>query len=95
MVLYKLDCGIKVSLIELIWNVPSQRPVLSPLLHCAVEKSHSIQHRLPLHHVADFQKVLVYTCEQVIDKCVSIFQQVKAKSDICLRNVHKYLKNII
>lgn len=73
MVLYKLDGGIKVSLIELIWNVPSQRPVLSPLLHCAVEKSHSIQHRLPLHHVADFQKVLVYTCEQVIDKSVKIF----------------------
>lgn len=61
-VLNKLDCGIEVGLVELVWDVPSQRPVLSPLLHRAVEKCHSIQHWLPLHHVTDIQKVLVYTC---------------------------------
>lgn len=58
-VLDKLDGGVEVGLIELVGNVPSQRTVLPPLLHCAVEKGHSVQHRLPLHHVADIQKVLV------------------------------------
>lgn len=80
MVLYKLNGGIKVSLIELIGDVPSQRSVFSPLLHCAVEKSHSIQHWLPLYQVANFQKVLVYTCEQYINKGISVFQQEKLKS---------------
>lgn len=54
MVLNKLNSGVEVSLVELVGNVPSQRPVLSPFLHDAMEKCHSIQHRLPLHHVADF-----------------------------------------
>lgn len=58
-VLDKLDGGVEVGLIELVGDVPSQRPVLPPLLHRAVEKGHSVQHRLPLHHVADIQKVLV------------------------------------
>lgn len=58
-VLNKLNSGVEVSLIELVGDVPSQGPVLPPLLHRAVEKSHSVQHRLPLHHVADIQKVLV------------------------------------
>lgn len=75
MVLNKLNGGIKVSLVELIGNVPSQRSVLSPLLHSAVEKSHSIEHWLPLHHVANFQKVLVYTCKQYINEGISAFQQ--------------------
>ncbi len=61
-VLNKLDCGVEVGLIELVGDVPSQRSVLSPLLHRAVEKCHSVQHWLPLHHVADVQKVLVYAC---------------------------------
>lgn len=58
-VLDKLDGGVEVSLIELVGDVPSQRPILPPLLHRAVEKGHSVQHGLPLHHVADIQKVLV------------------------------------
>lgn len=65
MVLYKLDGGIEVGLVELVRDVPSQRPVLSPLLYCAVEKCHSVQHRLPLHHVTDIQKVLANTWAEV------------------------------
>lgn len=60
-VLDKLHRCVEVSLIELIGDVPSQRPIFPPLLYGAVEKGHSVQHRLPLHHVADIQKVLVNT----------------------------------
>lgn len=60
-VLNKLDSGVEVGLVELVGDVPPQRSVLSPLLYRAVEKRHSVQHWLPLHHVTDIQKVLVYT----------------------------------
>lgn len=60
-VLNKLDSGVEVGLVELVGDIPSQRAVLSPFLYRAVEKCHSIQHWLPLHHVTDIQKVLVYT----------------------------------
>lgn len=58
-VLNKLNSGVEVGLVELVGDVPSQRPVLPPLLHRAVEKGNSVQHRLPLHHVTHIQQVLV------------------------------------
>lgn len=61
MVLNKLDSGIKISLVELIGNIPSQGAIFPSLLNCAVKKGYCIQHRPPLRHVTDIQKVLVYT----------------------------------
>ena len=61
MVLDKLHGGVEVGLVELVGDVPAQRPVLPPLLHRAVEEGHTVQHGLPLHHVADVQQVLVDT----------------------------------
>jgi len=48
MVLNKLYTCCKVCLIELIWNIPSKRPKLAPLLHHSVQECNSIQERRPL-----------------------------------------------
>ena len=58
MVLDKLDTGREIGLIELVRNVPSKRTKLSPLLHCGVEKSNSVQDRLPLGHVRNIEEFL-------------------------------------
>lgn len=59
MVLNELDAGVEVGLVELVRDVPTQGSVLSSLLDDAVEKSHRVEHGLPLHHVTDVQQVLV------------------------------------
>lgn len=58
-VLYELDGGVEVGLVEFVGDVPPQRAVLSPLLDCAMEEGYSVQHGPPLHHVTDVQQVLI------------------------------------
>ena len=58
MILHKLHGGREIRLVELIWDVPTDGSKLPPLLHGGVEESHTVQHGLPLCHVADVQLVL-------------------------------------
>ena len=58
MILHKLDSGSKVSLVELIWDIPANGPKLSAFLDSCVEECHTIQHGLPLIHVGDVQLIL-------------------------------------
>lgn len=47
-VLHKLDSGVEVSLVELIWDVPAQWAVLAPFLDGRVQEGYTVQHRPPL-----------------------------------------------
>lgn len=58
MVLNKLDSGSKVSLVELVGDVPSNGSELPPLLDSGMEEGHSVQHGLPLRKVGILQLFL-------------------------------------
>lgn len=57
-VLYKLNSGVEVSLVELIRDVPAQRTVLAPFLDRGVQKGYGVEHRPPLGHITHIQQVL-------------------------------------
>lgn len=50
-ILDKLYGCIKIRLVKLIWDIPAQRSVLSPLLNSRMKESHTVQHWPPLDHV--------------------------------------------
>lgn len=58
MVLNKLDSGSKVSLVELVGDVPSDGSELPPLLDSGMEEGHPVQHGLPLRQVGVLQLFL-------------------------------------
>ena len=47
-VLDKLHTCSKVSLVELIGDVPAKGPKLTPLLHSGVQEGHGVEHGPPL-----------------------------------------------
>lgn len=58
MVLNKLDSGSKVSLVELVGDVPSDGSELPPLLDGGMEEGNPVQHGLPLWQVGVLQLFL-------------------------------------
>lgn len=69
-VLNKLDTGVEVGRVELIWNVPAERTKLAPLLHNCVQERHTKQHRLPLGHAADVEEVLRHARVRSLQSCL-------------------------
>ena len=57
-VLHELYGSREVGLVELVGNVPSNRSELPAFLHCTVQEGHTVQHGLPLRHVADLKLLL-------------------------------------
>lgn len=62
-ILDKLNGCIEIGLVKLIWDVPAQRSILSPLLNSRMKECHTVQHWPPLDHVAHIQKILTDTCK--------------------------------
>lgn len=58
MILYELNAGSEVSLIELVGNIPTQRTELPPLLHHCVQEGDGVQQRRPLRLTRVVQEVL-------------------------------------
>lgn len=58
MILDELHRGLEVSLVELVGNVPAERPVLPPLQHHRVQEGCRVKQPRPLRDVRVVQKVL-------------------------------------
>ena len=91
-VLHELDHGREVSLIELVRDVPTQWAELPSLLHCGVDKSHSIQHGLPLREVADLQLLLADVGVGAPQACLDALRGLTGVLDAGLQQVDGELR---
>ena len=83
-VLYELDASSEVRLVELVWNVPSQRTKLPPFLYGGVQESHCIQHWPPLWEVGVIQLFLADASIGTLQSCLHPLRWLIRELDACL-----------
>ena len=86
MVLHELDAGVEVGCVELVGNVPAQRPELASLLDHSVQEGHAVQHWLPLRHVGDVQEILGDTGICSLEACLHALRRLIGELDGNLEN---------
>ena len=79
MVLYELYTSREVSLIELIGYIPTQWPILPPLLYCSVEEGHCIKDWLPLGQVTDVKLFLTYASIRPLETSFNTLRRLVSK----------------
>ena len=92
MILYKLYTGIEIGSVELVWNIPSQRPELSALLYACMQERHRVQHRFPLRHIGHLEEVLAYGSVRTLQPGLDTLWRLIRKLD---RNLSIDYKNML
>ena len=86
MVLTELDSARVISRVELIRNIPSQRPELPSLLYTGMQECNSVQQWFPLGKVGNFQLVLGDTCECSLQTGLDSLWGIKGELDGALED---------